>query len=154
MVNKSAFKKMLSKSKSKSKSKTNGKSLVGGKNKRRNGLKVNSKKSVKVNRKRLGKNLSRGKKVGKGKSVSKNKNKRNKRLRTLKNRIMRKRLSKKNNTQKGGFADCHDVPVVNESGISVSGHSGYNIGSLSIPEKRASIGSYDFSGCNNKAKHP
>ena len=142
MVNKSEFKKMVSKSKSKSKSKTKCKSLVGGKNKRRKGLKVNSKKSIKVNRKRLGKN------------VSKNKNKRNKRLRTLKNRIMRKRLSKKNNTQKGGFVNCNDVPVVNESGLSVSGHSGYNIDSLSIPEKRASIGTYDFSGCENKANHP
>tara|TARA_B100000927_G_C16329604_1_gene414770 strand:- start:300 stop:722 length:423 start_codon:yes stop_codon:yes gene_type:complete len=140
MVNKSAFKKMLSKSKSKSK--TNSKSLVGGKNKRRKGLKVKSKKSIKVNRKRLSKN------------VSKNKIKRNKRLRTLKKRIMRKRLSKKNNTQKGGFVGCNDVPVVNESGLSVSGHSGYNIDSLSIPEKRASIGTYDFSGCENKANHP
>ena len=49
---------------------------------------------------------------------------------------MRKRLSKKNNTQKGGFVGCNDVPVVNESGISVSGHSGYNIDSLSIPGKK------------------
>ena len=83
-------------------------------------------------------------------SMKKNKNKSglifSKKNKKRKFKIIRCPNKSKNKTQLGGFSTCNDIPTVIESGMSM--------GSLTIPDKVATIGKNITTGCNNKNMHP